>query len=303
MAATVHGTGDVEWLSGPRHGLARAALHARLAHAPGLGRRARISGSDPAIFLAHDAAVTKRWAEQLRYQRGTNTAGFMLFAAECWASHSFDSASLKPYPTFEAIKQAWAPIGIALESGRRRFYAGEEFETVVFISNDTDDFSDLGSSVLEAQFDDGPRQKLGAIAALPYRATTNLSVRLKFPENVSAREKHVLKLHLTGGGEDVSRSLQQSSTTEPARELVEIFPKTTETRKLQVVCVVQKAGASVKQLAESQFQNVMERIPMDYLGSNMVIFLGSGSDLKGSRQRTIAKHNRTRRDGCCFFAG
>jgi hypothetical protein len=43
---------------------------------------------------------------------------------------------------------------------------------------------------------------------------------------------------------------------------------------------VQKVRAAVKQLADSQFQNVMERIPVDYLGSNMVVFLGSGSDLK-----------------------
>ena len=41
-------------------------------------------GSDPAIFLEHHRAVTKRWAERMRFERGTNTAGFMLFATECW---------------------------------------------------------------------------------------------------------------------------------------------------------------------------------------------------------------------------
>ncbi|HZM04129.1 MAG TPA: glycoside hydrolase family 2 TIM barrel-domain containing protein, partial [Candidatus Saccharimonadales bacterium] len=78
-------------------------------------------GSDPAVFLEHHRAVTKRWAEQLRFQRGTNTAGFMLFAAECWFSHSYDSQTLSPYPVYEAMAEADAPIGLAWETGRRRF--------------------------------------------------------------------------------------------------------------------------------------------------------------------------------------
>jgi hypothetical protein len=99
-------------------------------------------GSNPAIFLEHYRAVTKRWAEQLRFQRSTNTAGFMLFAAECWFKHSYDSASVEPYPVLGSVRNAWAPIGLALETGRRRFYGGEEFETAVYISNDDDKFRD-----------------------------------------------------------------------------------------------------------------------------------------------------------------
>jgi len=95
-----------------------------------------------AIFLEHHRAVTKRWAEQLRFQGSTNTSGFMLFAAECWFKHSYDSASLEPYPVLEGVRQAWAPIGLALETGRRRFYEGEEMDTAIFVTNDDDRFQD-----------------------------------------------------------------------------------------------------------------------------------------------------------------
>ncbi|MEP6788409.1 MAG: glycoside hydrolase family 2 TIM barrel-domain containing protein, partial [Acidobacteriota bacterium] len=82
-------------------------------------------GSDPAVFLEHNRAVTKRWAEQLRFQRGDKTAGFMLFSAECWFSHSYDPETVRPYPVYYAMRNAWSPVGLALESGRRRFLAGE----------------------------------------------------------------------------------------------------------------------------------------------------------------------------------
>src|SRR5213076_2803835 len=77
-------------------------------------------GNDPGPWLSEHAKVTKRWAEQLRFQRGT-TSGFSLFSAECWFHHSYDPASVKPYPTYAAMKEAFAPIGLAVESGRRRF--------------------------------------------------------------------------------------------------------------------------------------------------------------------------------------
>jgi len=50
-------------------------------------------GNDPAAWLNHLAIVTKRWAEELRYQRGKSgggvTSGFSLFSVECWFRHSY----------------------------------------------------------------------------------------------------------------------------------------------------------------------------------------------------------------------
>ena len=99
-------------------------------------------GNDPATFLEHHRAVTKRWAERLRFERGTNTAGFMLFATECWFSHSYDAATVKPYPVLDAVRDAYAPIGLALETGCRHFYQGR-VNTAVFVSNDSEDYTDL----------------------------------------------------------------------------------------------------------------------------------------------------------------
>src|SRR3712207_116677 len=89
-------------------------------------------GNDPKWFLEYNRAVTKRWAEQLRFQRGDATAGFSLFSAECWFSHSYHPEKVKPYPVVEAVKQAYAPVGLALETNRRRFYSRETIDTAVF---------------------------------------------------------------------------------------------------------------------------------------------------------------------------
>jgi len=62
-------------------------------------------GSDPAVFLEHHRAVTKRWAEQLRFQHGDRTAGFMLFSAECWFAHSYDAGRVAPYPVHSSQRQ------------------------------------------------------------------------------------------------------------------------------------------------------------------------------------------------------
>jgi hypothetical protein len=157
-------------------------------------------GSDPAIFLEHHRAVTKRWAEQLRFQRSTNTAGFMLFAAECWFKHSYDSSCLQPYPVLEAVRDVWAPIGLALETGRRRFYGGEEFETAVYISNDDDNFRDYHKLPLSSL--NGPFQGMkelplvATVPDLPYGRTIRIPVRLSILNTSLSRERSRLTLDL-----------------------------------------------------------------------------------------------------------
>jgi hypothetical protein len=157
-------------------------------------------GGDPNIFLEHHRAVTKRWAEQLRFQRSTNTAGFMLFAAECWFKHSYDSASLQPYPALEAVHDAWAPIGLALETGRRRFYGGEEFDTAVYVSNDDDQFRDYHNLPLFSL--NGPFQGMkelplvATLPDLPYGRTVHIPVRLSILNTSLPRERSRLTLTL-----------------------------------------------------------------------------------------------------------
>ncbi len=172
-------------------------------------------GSDPAVFLEHDRAVTKRWAEQLRFQRGTNTAGFMLFAAECWFRHSYDSQTLSPYPAYEAMREADAPVGLAWETGRRRFFAGETIETAVYINDDDNRFRDFHDLTVKAYFPNGTAQTLATVPELLYSKTIRVPIAPVFPEVGEAREKMAVVLKLEQNGDVVA------ATTEP----MEIFDR------------------------------------------------------------------------------
>jgi hypothetical protein len=166
-------------------------------------------GNDSTTFLEHHRAVTKRWAEHLRFERGTNTAGFMLFATECWFSHSYDAATVKPYPVLEAVKEAYAPIGLALETGRRHFFSGEKLDTAVFVSNDAEDISDFAGGQLEVGLVDQTSgihirsYKLGRVDTVRYGDVVRVPVQLKFPP-ASVRRKITLELKLTAAGKEIS---------------------------------------------------------------------------------------------------
>jgi hypothetical protein len=180
-------------------------------------------GNDPSVWLDHHAKVTKRWAEELRYQRGNTTAGFALFSTECWFRHSF-LPDATPYPVYEAVKQAFAPVGLALETTRRRFYAGDTIETNLYVTNDDEqfrNFDDLtvtvgfvyshGSSV---QFiDAGPQPKLDHI---DYYATAKVPLKIKIPADLpDARTPLGLVVRLSTGQDLVATTTDQ----------VEIFRK------------------------------------------------------------------------------
>lgn len=174
--------------------------------------------NNAASHLEHNRAATKHWAEQLRYQRGDVTAGFMMFATECWFYHPFDVKTLKPYPVFEAMRDAFAPVGLALETGRRRFFSGEEIQTAVFITNDDEQYRDFDQLEVHVDFVDADAKpistaKLAAVASLPYYATVNVPVKLTVP-SASQRQAVTAFIRLMKGTEEISR------TSEP----VDIFP-------------------------------------------------------------------------------
>ena len=179
-------------------------------------------GNDSATFLEHHRAVTKRWAERLRFERGTNTAGFMLFATECWFSHSYDAATVKPYPVLDAVRDAYAPVGLALETGRRHFFTGR-VDTGVFISNDSDDYTDLPACELEVRLLDRATNKELQSHKLtqtePVRYGDTLRVPVSIPFNYRApaggRKQLVLELRLLKAGKVISST----------RDYVEVFSR------------------------------------------------------------------------------
>ena len=163
---------------------------------------------DPAAFLEHHNIVTKRLAEQLRYQRGDLTSGFMLFSSECWFKNSYDSSRISPYPVYEGVKFAFAPVGLAIETSNRRFFAGETVNTAVFITNDDKDYA--GPLAVNAEFitPDGKVMDGGGSAGLKgikYYETARIPISIKAP-SAMGRQKATLRLYLVKGQKEISRT-------------------------------------------------------------------------------------------------
>src|SRR5688500_9628583 len=174
-------------------------------------------GNDPKIFLNEHAKGTKKWAEQLRYERADKTAGIWLFSSECWFRHSY-LPSAEPYPVLDAVKEAFEPIGLALETNQRRFWSGETIATNVFITNDDEQGRDLRDLRLIATVgkESSVSQPLAEVAELPYYATQKVPITIKLPSVEKGRRKTELTLMLkTADGKHVS------ATSDP----IEIFAR------------------------------------------------------------------------------
>jgi beta-galactosidase len=226
-------------------------------------------GSDPKYFLEHQRAVTKRWAEQLRFQRGDKTAGFILFSAECWFAHSYDAEKVKPYPVLEATKYAFAPVGLALETAQRRFYGGDSIKTSVFITNDDEQFRDFKNLTLEISFvNENDKQissaKAGNLENLNYYQTAKIPADLKIPQIGNTRTKFNLITRLWQGNREISRTIDS----------VEIFPRPQTKVKLQATATNLSLGAEMSKLADEKFQNVSGDIT-----KNSVVLIGKNSPL------------------------
>ncbi len=228
-------------------------------------------GNDPKWFLEHYRAVTKRWAERLRYERGDRTAGFMLFATECWFSHSYDAATVKPYSVLAAMREAFSPIGLALETGRRRFFPNEELDTAVFITNDDEDCRDFSDLEVELNFLDrssGKKissEKLGRVTMLPYFSTHRLVTKIKLPP-ASARQELLLQLRLLKGEKEISRST----------DYVEILPSASPI-KIDAPVFTRSIGPELGRFLKTNAQFSSQAEP----ATARVILLGLKDELTG----------------------
>ena len=228
-------------------------------------------GSDPAIFLEHHRAATKRWAERLRFERGDATAGFMLFATECWFSHSYDAHLVKPYPVVEAMREAFAPIGLALETGRHRFFPDEQIETSVFITNDDEqqrDFSDLRIELVFLDRNTGKKisaSEIGRLPKLAFYETARVPVKIKLPSAVARREL-LLRLRLLQGKKEISRTTDH----------VEILPAA-QLLLLAAPTFARNVGPELDRF----LQTATRYTPLQEFTNARVILLGKGDDLAG----------------------
>ncbi|HEY0462364.1 MAG TPA: glycoside hydrolase family 2 TIM barrel-domain containing protein [Pyrinomonadaceae bacterium] len=243
-------------------------------------------GSDPKYFLEHQKQVTKRLAEQLRFQRGDNTSGFLLFSAECWFAHSFDAGTVKPYPVLDYTKYAFAPVGLALETGQRKFFAGSDVQTNVFVTNDDERFRDYKNLALEISFvnEKGGQVssfKAGNLASLKYYESAKIPAAFKVPPAVKTRTKMNLVLRLLDGKTEVSRTIDE----------IEVFPQAANP-KIQTAAAAISLGAQMSDLASGKFQ----ALGTD-LSKSRVVLLGKNAPLdelkKGGKLYNAAARGAT----------
>ncbi|MEO6334772.1 MAG: glycoside hydrolase family 2 TIM barrel-domain containing protein [Pyrinomonadaceae bacterium] len=227
-------------------------------------------GSNPQFFLEHHRAVTKRLAEQLRFQRGDKTAGFLVFSNECWFSHTF-ARDFSPYPVVDAMKEAFEPVGLALETAQRKFYEHAEAETAVFVTNDDEQFRSFTNLRLEVSFVTGSGknsswQKVGNLANLRYYETARVPVKLKMPAGLGRRTKMRLVTRLMNGDRKISQTTDQ----------IEIYPRPPVPRKLRSTASNVSLGPSLLKLVGERFQSSSES------GSDAdVVFVGSKGSVAG----------------------
>lgn len=230
-------------------------------------------GNDPVYFLEHQRIVTKRLAEQLRFQRGDNTSGFLLFSSECWFSHSYDSQTVKPYPVLEYVKYAFSPVGLALETAQRKFFAGDRIKTSVFVTNDDEQFRDYKNLTLEFSFVDAggkqiASQKSSDLASLRYYETAKVPAAFKIPDSVKTRTKMNLITKLFDGKREVSRTIDE----------IEVFPSlpaaATRQAKLQAKADAISLGAEMSKFIGERFQTINLN-----LSKSPVVFVGKDAPL------------------------
>jgi hypothetical protein len=121
---------------------------------------------------------------------------------------------LKPYPVLDAVKQAFAPIGVAFETTQRRFYAGDEASFVLRVTNDDESFKDQSDLTVQVELNTGSKAArkpaTTQIAKLPYYATTQASVKLAMPKQINgSRQKATLTARVMSGKKELSRSDEQ----------------------------------------------------------------------------------------------
>jgi hypothetical protein len=185
-------------------------------------------GDDPGPWLKDHAAVTKRWAEQMRFQRGKTTSGFALFSSECWFRHSY-LPEAQAYPVYESVKQAWAPVGLALETAQRRFWSGDTIATNVYVTNDDELFRDLSELTVVCELGD---QKIRVpLEKLAYYETAKVPIRLLVGPT-DKRTPAKLRTQLLQGDQVISRTIDE----------VELFPKPAAEFSQPSDVIVIKAG-------------------------------------------------------------
>ncbi|MEO6914579.1 MAG: glycoside hydrolase family 2 TIM barrel-domain containing protein [Chitinophagaceae bacterium] len=176
-----------------------------------------VFGDDPSYYQEHIRAEAKMKSEKLRYSRKKlPTAGFLLFANVTWIQHALSKPAneWKPFPVYYAVKQAFQPVLVALQTTQRVFYTGEKINSTIYVVNDDSKFKDLNSLTVIAEISDS----LGKVVSTKKMYLGNVSYFdvKSYPfswviPDIKGRNKHLVKASISfrlinGEGKQVSQN-------------------------------------------------------------------------------------------------
>jgi len=166
---------------------------------------------DPSVYLQRQAWMAKELTELARRHR-SKLCGLLHFCNCNWFRFPYDPQAIEPYPAYEAMKTAMAPVLVSADLRKRRFFAGDALAFEAYIVNDSVDGSDLPPTALQAELVDAAGAPLArtAVQAAPVPYYENRSVRLSLEVPAvlptESRAEYRLVLRLTAVGVEVARN-------------------------------------------------------------------------------------------------
>jgi hypothetical protein len=104
---------------------------------------------NPKYFLERHALTSKESCEAIRTGYRDTSAGVMIFALCTWFQNLYDVDTITPYPTLNAVAQAWEPVMVSAQLMGRHFYAGSSHTINSVIVNDSPTYETLNDIMVD----------------------------------------------------------------------------------------------------------------------------------------------------------
>jgi hypothetical protein len=161
---------------------------------------------DPTPFLERHARLT---AEQIEQVRKLSVAGWLAFCNATWYARSHVADAMRPFPAHERVRNALAPVLVAMDMPERHFFAGARLRPPVFVVNDGEEAETLTdlTVALELVLDDRgtvSRSRVPLADAPPGETVFGQGDLTLPPELPLGRTPACVELSLYAGGERVA---------------------------------------------------------------------------------------------------
>jgi hypothetical protein len=166
---------------------------------------------DPGVFLQRQAWMAKELTELARRHRD-KLCGLSHFSNCNWFRFPCDPQRIEPYPAYEAMRIAMAPVLVSADLRQRRFFGGDILAFDAYIVNDSIDGVELPPTALQAELVDATGAPLARTAAqvapVPYYENRSVRLTLAAPEVLptDGRAEYRLVLTLKAGEARVARN-------------------------------------------------------------------------------------------------